>query len=193
MTESDRQFDALFDAHATAVLAYALRRTPTHADAEDAVSETFVVAWRRISAVPEGDQTLPWLLGVCRRILANQRRGTERRWRLFDRLRHDDRRHEDPAPDERGPAFVTLSRLRPDDQEVLRLVAWDGLAPAQIAVALGITPNAAAIRLHRARRRYEDEYRRTAEPEDLKEFERDRTSTSTEGRISGRAQRERST
>ena len=36
------------------------------------------------------------------------------------------------------------------DQEVLRLWAWEQLAPREIAVVLAITPNAASIRLHRA-------------------------------------------
>jgi RNA polymerase sigma-70 factor (ECF subfamily) len=36
---------------------------------------------------------------------------------------------------------------------VLRLWAWEQLAPREIAVVLGVTPNAASIRLHRATRR----------------------------------------
>ena len=47
--------------------------------AQDAVSETFLVAWRRLADVPTGADTLPWLYGVARRVLANQRRGNQRR------------------------------------------------------------------------------------------------------------------
>jgi RNA polymerase sigma-70 factor (ECF subfamily) len=36
---------------------------------------------------------------------------------------------------------------------VLRLVAWDGLTPAELAVVLGCAPGAARARLHRARTR----------------------------------------
>ena len=43
---------------------------------------------------------------------------------------------------------------RPDDQEILKLVAsWDGLSPSQAAVVLGCSPLAARTRLHRARNR----------------------------------------
>ena len=36
-----------------------------------------------------GDAPLPWLYGVARRVLANHRRGDQRRHRLGERLRHD--------------------------------------------------------------------------------------------------------
>ncbi len=47
-------------------------------------------------------------------------------------------------------AFACLSRL---DQEVLLMVAWDGLERAQAARVLGITTGLFSVRLHRARRR----------------------------------------
>ena len=59
----------------------------------------------------------------------------------------------DPA-DEGDPALAdALARLRPAEQELLRLWAWEDLAPADIALVLGTTTNAVNIRLHRARRR----------------------------------------
>jgi Sigma-70 region 2 len=70
-TGDDERFAQVFDAHFRAVSAYALRRT-TPAEAEDVVAETFLVAWRRLDELPEDPKA--WLLGVARRILANQRR-----------------------------------------------------------------------------------------------------------------------
>jgi DNA-directed RNA polymerase specialized sigma24 family protein len=49
-----------------------------------------------------------------------------------------------------------LDRLRDADRELLELSAWEELSPADLAVLLDITPNAAAIRLHRARKRFVD-------------------------------------
>jgi RNA polymerase sigma-70 factor (ECF subfamily) len=49
-----------------------------------------------------------------------------------------------------------LALLDHDQRELLRLWAWEGLAPREIAVVLGITANAASIRLHRARRELAD-------------------------------------
>ena len=52
-----------------------------------------------------------------------------------------------------------LGRLGPDDQEILRLVAWEELARDEIAVVLGISRGAVRVRLHRARRRLAEQMR----------------------------------
>jgi RNA polymerase sigma-70 factor (ECF subfamily) len=57
-----------------------------------------------------------------------------------------------------GPSGVldALTALRPEDQEILRLAAWEDLGPAEIAIVLGCSANAAALRLSRARKRLRD-------------------------------------
>ena len=152
-TSALARFDAIFTAHQRQVLAYAMRRSATAADAEDVTAETFTIAWRKLDAVPP--EPLPWLYAVARRVLANQRRGTGRRERLTALLRIEDV----PTPmrvgeDHDGPAVSALASLPPADQEVLRLVAWEELGNQEIAQVLGITANAVAIRLHRARARF---------------------------------------
>ena len=57
---------------------------------------------------------------------------------------------------EREAALAALERLRPPDRELLCLLAWDGLTPAEAAEALGISSATFAVRVHRARRRYDD-------------------------------------
>jgi RNA polymerase sigma-70 factor (ECF subfamily) len=176
MARPDAAFTALFEAHHAAVLAYALRRTSSAADAEDVAAETFATAWRRRADVPV--DALPWLYGVARRVLANQRRGLLRWSRLRERLT----RTQDSAglPTDGGPATRALHRLRPDDQEVLRLIAWEGLSHAEIAITLEVSVNAVAIRLHRARGRFADELMRVR-ADDLKGSEPSRTSTPVKG------------
>ena len=53
------RFDALFIAYQRPVLAYAMRRAPTAADAEDVTAETFTTAWRKFEAIPF-DEPLPF-------------------------------------------------------------------------------------------------------------------------------------
>ena len=48
---------------------------------------------------------------------------------------------------------VALSLLRPDDQEILRLAAWDDLTGPEIAEVLDINLAATQQRLSRAKRR----------------------------------------
>ena len=174
-------FEALFEEHHRAVLAYALRRTRIDADAEDVVAETFAIAWRRLDSLP--DDALPWLFGVARRVLANQRRGAARRVRLFERL--STWRSEPTVTPSHEPAIEAFERLRPDDQELLRLVAWEDLSNAEIAIALDITPNAVAIRLHQARKRFADALAEVRASTGLKGSEASRTPPSVKGRVGG--------
>ena len=154
------RFQRLFDAHYRLVMAYALRRARSEADAHDVVAESFAVVWRRLDALPEDDAIVPWLYGVARRCLANQRRQDARRSRLSERLaEHPTLCEEVPenaeASDHVLAVRAALARLRPADQEILRLVTWEELSHREVAVALGISLNAVAIRFHRARRRLE--------------------------------------
>jgi RNA polymerase sigma factor (sigma-70 family) len=157
-TERQRRFRDLYEAHYGHVLAFALRRTDNPSDAHEIVADTFLVVWRRFDDVPTGDETLPWLYGVARLVLANSRRSRRRRTMLQERLGVQPQ-----APVEledtvgrlaEGQAVrEALQRLRPDDQELLRLVAWEELSHRAIGQVLGCSENAVAIRLHRARQR----------------------------------------
>ncbi len=180
-TASLARFDAVFSTCERAVLAYAMRRTRTLADAEDAAAETFTIAWRKIDAVPS-DDPLPWLYAVARRVLANQRRGNGRRERLTALLRVDDVPTPIRAGENRdGPAFDALASLSAADQEILRLVAWEELGNQQIAAVLGISANAVAIRLHRARARFAAALSRQPGTDDLKYLDPSRTSADVKG------------
>jgi RNA polymerase sigma-70 factor (ECF subfamily) len=159
------RFEALFEAHHAAVLAYARRRAPDDL-AADVASAAFEVLWRRIDDLPADAR--PWLYGVARGLLANRRRGDARRVRLVDRLsRRSGPASPGPSPDAADAAIdgaaarAALARLRPDDRELLMLVAWEGMAADQAASVLGITESTFAVRLHRARRRLEDQLRST--------------------------------
>lgn len=184
MSASDlRRFEEVFERHHATVLAFALRRTSIEADAEDAVAETFAVAWRRVDRLPEADVALPWLLATARRVLANQHRGARRRFRLGLRLGAQPQ----DVPVLHGvetPALEALARMRPEDQELLRLLVWDGLSQAQAGEVLGISANAVGIRLSRARKRFAERLRL------VKGLEPDRTSSGAEGRTPGYRSRE---
>jgi RNA polymerase sigma-70 factor (ECF subfamily) len=154
-------FRTLFDANFAPLLAYARRRTESLPDAEDVVADTFVVAWRRLDALPEDPANrLPWLYGIARRTVLNRRRSTSRRARLAQRLEAAASTLDPPS---RLPDVIdAMRRLSQGDREILRLAAWEGLPHAHIGLTLGISANAAAIRLHRARARLKVEMARAA-------------------------------
>lgn len=152
--ERDR-FRDLYEANYGRILGYALRRGASADDAADVVAETFLVAWRRFEEVPEGEEARGWLYGVARRVLGNHRRGALRRARLTTRVAEEIARLDRlAAPTLDGvDARLAFQALRPADREVLGLSMWEKLGTADLAAALGCSPNAAKIRLHRARRR----------------------------------------
>jgi RNA polymerase sigma factor (sigma-70 family) len=154
-TKRRERFDRVFAAHYAQVLAYALRRAP-RALAEDAVSETFIVAWRRLDALPE--DALPWLLGVTRRTLSNQRRADRRADALAERLALHATTASNDVPeasfDVEGPVGRALARLSENEREALLLIAWEGLSPQQAAAAAGCSRTAFRLRLHRARKHF---------------------------------------
>jgi RNA polymerase sigma factor (sigma-70 family) len=159
MEGADRQraevnrFDALFDAHYAEVLAFALRRTASRAEAEDIAAETFAVACRRGASVP--DPAIPWLYGVANGLLRNQQRSGRRRLRLIGKLGGERQvLGRDPAESvsERDAARIAFSRLSASQREVLQLVAWEGLDADEAAGVLGCSRGAFRVKLHRARR-----------------------------------------
>lgn len=161
------RFELLYAKHAPAVKAYVLRRAES-STADDVVAEVFVVCWRRFEEVPP--DPLPWLLGVARRVLSTQRRGERRRGALRDRLAETLTGAAEATPEVGDEALAgaadgvvvnvgddalagALARLSEADRELLTLIAWDGLSPAQAAAVLGVKPATARVRLLRARRR----------------------------------------
>ena len=144
-----RRFEHVFDENLRAVYAYVLRRAARD-EADDAVAEVFLVAWRRIDDVPPDAK--PWLLGVARRVLANQRRASARRASLNARTRAEAASAAVERP-EVVPVLRALGAVSARDREILTLVAWDGLSLEEAATVLGCSRGAAKVRFHRAKRR----------------------------------------
>lgn len=150
MGEREDRYTRLFASAYGPLWAYARRRVPAD-DVEDVVAEVLSTAWRRLDDVPP-DNPLPWLYGAAHKTIANVRRAQGRRLRLIQRLAAEPS-HLGTSGSEDVAVIEALSQLRPEDQEVLRLAAWEDLDPSDIAVVLGCSPNAAALKLSRARKK----------------------------------------
>jgi RNA polymerase sigma factor (sigma-70 family) len=160
-TREDR-FKLLHEEHFESIRRYAWRRDPTYAD--DIVSETFLVAWRRIDEVP-GDAG-PWLFGVARHVRLNLQRGARRQQAVAGRLQSVDLGLTLPEPtDEAAELRRALGSLPERDREVLFLHAWEGLDRRQIGSVLGCSVANVSVRLHRARRRLADALAANARPQ----------------------------
>ena len=157
--ESSSRLTGIFRDHHAEVLAYCVRRMGRNrTDGEDAAAEVFAVAARRVEEI-DWSTVRPWLYGVARGVIANRNRSLSRRRRLDTRMREMA-----PAPTggvdeivikstETLETLAALRRLRPGDQEMLMLSAWEGLSLSEIALSLEISVDAAKKRLERAKHR----------------------------------------
>lgn len=148
------EFEELVDATHGPLLGFASRRLADRHDVEDVLAETFAVAWRRRSELP--DPPLPWLYGVCAKVISTHRRATRRRLRLWARVaseRVDTARDPADLHASRSRIAAAFARLSQRDREVLRLTAWDGLSIQQAATVANCSVGAFRVRHHRARRR----------------------------------------
>jgi RNA polymerase sigma-70 factor (ECF subfamily) len=163
-----RRLEELFAQYGGAVYGFARRRTSA-ADAEEVVSDTFLVAWRRLDAVPP--EPLPWLLTVARHNLANRTRGEVRQAALRARLANvADRYETDPGAAGASDVLTeriarALASLSPAEYDALTLLAWEGLTPDEAATVLGCSRAAVYLRLARARRRFRRAIDTGADPE----------------------------
>jgi RNA polymerase sigma-70 factor (ECF subfamily) len=147
------RFTTMYDDCRQRVWAYVVSRAGRQI-ADEVVSETFAIAWRRLDDLPESP--LPWLLGVARNVLRDNIRAQVRRESFAAEQRSwGEPRGADIAENvaERLAVLRAMALLPEDDREILILVAWQGLTPRDAAKVVGCTPTALRVRLHRARKR----------------------------------------
>jgi RNA polymerase sigma-70 factor (ECF subfamily) len=155
-------FSVLFDEHSRAVYNLAFRLTGNWSIAEEAVSLTFLEAWRlRASVEPEGGSLRPWLLGIAINVNRNMSRAARRHHAALSRLPPPP-----PVPDfaddlagqlddarQLRRVLAAVDSLRPDERDVIALCVWSELDYAAAAQALGIPAGTVRSRLSRARRK----------------------------------------
>jgi RNA polymerase sigma factor (sigma-70 family) len=152
------QFESLYEKYRLPVLAYCARRT-SPSDAADVCSETFLVAWRRISDVPEPPNTLPYLYRIAGNVLSNQMRTARRRHRLTAKLAGlGVTPSQDPMTvviqnSMDAEIVAAVRRLKSTDREIVMLAAWEDLPRETIAEMFGMTKAAVDQRIHRAYQR----------------------------------------
>lgn len=146
------RFAELFGRHHRQVYAYAVSRAGRDL-ADDIVSDTFLVAWRRLDAVPASP--LPWLLGVARNVVLEQHRDAARQLSLRSQASAAVEDDVAVVVAERAATLAALDALGTADRELLTLVGWHGLAAREAARVVGCGTATFLVRLHRARKRFE--------------------------------------
>lgn len=155
MHEDHQAFQDVYRHHLGPIRAYLARRVP-YGDVEDLAADVFAVAWQKKSSVTPGEE-LPWLYRIASYVVANYRRKEKHRTDFLWLFHEPDSA---PAADsfldhdpELAAAWSTLSA---EQRELLALVVVEGVAMKDAATILDITPNAASIRVHRAKKQLAD-------------------------------------
>ncbi|MCW2956979.1 MAG: sigE 11 [Thermoleophilia bacterium] len=148
-------FHELFTRHAPAVRGFIAARVGADA-AEDVLVEVFTVAWSsRARFDRRATSARPWLYGIATK-LVQRHHAVEARWQqgVAAGGRGDGSVADGVATASRlDPSLAAaIAGLDPREREVLLLVALGELRVSEAAVAIGITPVAARLRLYRARR-----------------------------------------
>lgn len=174
----------MFDAHHRNIHAYCLRRLPTE-DANEAASEVFLVAWRRSSSLPVGEEALLWLYGVARNVVRNHQRAARRQIRL--RARSGSmviEPREGPETqvirnEEHEEVLGALQSLNPAERELLGLKVWEGLSNEAIGTILGISHRAVEGRYARAIKKLSKQLERGQSADQRSPFSAERGEATT--------------
>ena len=162
------RFEELFRTHYRAVDAFVVAQFPD-VDRAEVMSQTWATAWRRLDEIPV-EAERGWLVGVANNTALNATRGQRRREARDQayatmRPRGTVSLHDHDLPPETVEQLTSaFGALSSRDREIIQLAAFDGLTGADLAAALGISPGTAAVRLHRARQRLGEQYRKRDTP-----------------------------
>lgn len=157
------EFGALFRAHITEISRFLARRLPAD-QVDDVASDLFEIAWNKRSKIPQG-LALPWLYKTARYLIANHRRKEAGRQAILATLAEPVAA---PSAESIALADIELAqawdKLNEKEREALALWALDGLEPKEVAIALGISENAANVRLSRAKKNLLSELEKSNAP-----------------------------
>lgn len=133
---------------------YGLRHLRDAAAADDLVQDALLMAFEslRTGKVREPERFVSFVLGCCRRIVADQRRGAARRQGLLDRFGSSlvpDATHEEPPVDLDHLARC-LERLPERDRSVVVMSFYAETGSEKIGTELGLSPGNVRVVRHRA-------------------------------------------
>jgi RNA polymerase sigma factor (sigma-70 family) len=149
--------------HVRSLMRQVIERVQDPHDADDLVAATFIAAMESAARYDPAKGTPgAWLRGIAGNLMATRWRRAATEARAMSRLAG----HVTPAADEFGsiddridagrqaaPAIAVLDRLPPAERELVDLVLYRDLTVGEAAVALGIRPGTARMRLLRTRAR----------------------------------------
>jgi RNA polymerase sigma-70 factor (ECF subfamily) len=135
---------ALYDRHASGVMAVSLRILRDRAEAEEVTGDVFIEIWNRAERFdPTRGHPVAYLLNLARSRAIDRLRSRVRRERIFTAQDEIEARSDaDPFQDSsiaqmRGHLEHALADLQPGQREALELAYFDGMSHTEVAAQLG--------------------------------------------------------
>jgi len=147
----------LYERHQRRILAYCMSQLRNRQEAEDAVQNTFVYAFRLLERGVAPHAELPWLFTIAHNVCRSRRRALWRRGRVeapadLDALQDVSSTASSSAADDLLGLSGALAAVPDTQRRALVLREWQGLSYAEIATALSLSQSAVETLLFRARR-----------------------------------------
>ena len=158
------RFEALVVPHLDRLLAFAIRRSDSVADAEDAVQEAFVRAWLGFADLRDDALARPWIYRILRTVLSDFREKNGRRQQLVFITRLEDA-HDELIGGEHDALFAdvvarldseaihrALRKIPEDFATAVELHDIDGFKYAEIAEIVAVPIGTVMSRIARGRK-----------------------------------------
>jgi RNA polymerase sigma-70 factor (ECF subfamily) len=167
----------LYEQFKRPIHSYIYRMLGNQEDADDVTQEVFIRACNSWNGLYERERLSPWLYRIATNLCVDMLRRRKRIswWSLSHRYRNDDYREQDANEDtfafladtggipevaERDIIRRALQNMPPEYATALVLNAAQGVSYQEIATIMGISPNASATRISRAKRMFIEQYQR---------------------------------
>lgn len=167
----------LYEQFRRPIHSYIYRLLGNQEDADDVTQEVFVRACTSWNGLYERERLSPWLYRIATNLCVDMLRRRKRIswWSLSHRYRNDDYSEEEASEDtfafladnggipeiaERDLIRRAIANLPPEYATALVLSAAQGVPYQEIATIMGISPNASATRISRAKRMFIEHYQR---------------------------------
>lgn len=158
------RFEAVVVPHLDRLLAFAIRRSDSVADAEDAVQEAFVRAWLGFADLRDDANARPWIYRILRTVLSDIREKSGRRQQLVFITRLEEA-HDELVGGEKDALFSevvarldgeavhrALGKIPEDFAAAVELHDIDGFKYAEIADIVGVPIGTVMSRISRGRK-----------------------------------------
>lgn len=139
-----RAFEVLYDRYSAALYGVVMRIVQIEEMAEDVLQETFIKIWRNAESYDDSRGTLfTWMLNIARNAALDKLRSSEHRQRKTNRSIEnlvgeiDREQNSNYNPEVIGLREFVL-KLKPDQQQLIDLIYYQGFTQSEAADELGI-------------------------------------------------------